>query len=104
MMGTQRGKRSVAEAAMVALAFLRRALCGVLLMLAQMASALACPPTPYYRFVGCKTPVGICTFDAMCTDDGIQQAIDQSAIDNPLCPTTIVITDERSYASQALTI
>jgi hypothetical protein len=88
---------------MVGLRFPRLALGVALFMCAQAAIAITCPPQ-YYRFVGCKTPVGICTYDAMCTDDGIQQAIDQSAIDNPSCPTTIVITDERSYANQALTI
>ncbi|GAA0719016.1 hypothetical protein [Dokdonella soli] len=58
------------------------------------ADAFLCQPIPYYRFVGDTAS------DAMCTDNDIQ-----SAINNASCPgTTIVITRERVYTAQHLTI
>jgi hypothetical protein len=66
------------------------------LFLAPQPSFAVCKPTPHYRYVGDMTPV---TGDPLCTDNDIQSAIDHSP-----CPTTIVITRERSYTNEALTI
>lgn len=52
-----------------------------------------CLPIPYYRSVGDTAS------DPNCTDNDIQ-----SAIDNAVCPTTIVITREHLYTAQHLTI
>ena len=72
---------------------LRFAMFATLWLLAHSASAI-CPLQPQYRYVGDTAN------DPMCTHDDIQ-----SAIDSVVCPnTTIVITSERSYTNQALSI
>ncbi|GAA0710850.1 hypothetical protein [Dokdonella soli] len=70
-----------------------RWLLAALTLLSVDAPAI-CLPIPHYRYVG--NVAG----DATCTDNDIQ-----SAINNATCPgTTILITNERTYTSQALTI
>ena len=62
------------------------------LAVARQANAV-CLGVPIYRYVGNTAT------DVQCTDNDIQ-----SAIDNSVCPTTIVITRENIYTNQALTV
>lgn len=71
----------------VALAF---SFCGIALAMSAQAT---CLPIPYTRYVGNTTT------DSQCTDDSIQSAIDHSD-----CPTTIYVTNQRSWNALHLDI
>src|SRR5215471_13840209 len=66
----------------------------------NVAAALCPPPEVIsHRYVGDTNPLSL-TYDAQCTDNDIQ-----SAINNATCPnTTIVITSEHTYTAQHLEI
>lgn len=78
---------------MVESRILRIAFLGALL-LSEHAFAVICLPIPHFRYVG-----DVAT-DSNCTDNDIQ-----TAINNVVCPnTTVIITQEHSYAAQELTV